>query len=92
MVQTFERSLYLTTQLAELDIPMVIAINMMDDVRKSGDKINIKQLSEEIGCDVLKSQHLRAKVLRKYQLKQLKLLKIQALQQSTNIVLLLNIL
>ena len=54
-----ERSLYLTTQLAELDIPMVIAINMMDIVRKSGDKINIKQLSEEIGCDVIEISALK---------------------------------
>lgn len=54
-----ERSLYLTTQLAELDIPMVIAINMMDVVRKSGDKINIKQLSEEIGCDVIEISALK---------------------------------
>lgn len=54
-----ERSLYLTTQLAELGIPMVIAINMMDVVRKNGDKINIKALSKEIGCNVTEISALK---------------------------------
>ena len=44
-----ERNLYLTTQLLELGIPVVIAINMMDIVRKNGDKINVKKLSETLG-------------------------------------------
>ena len=48
-----ERNLYLTTQLAELGIPMVIAVNMMDIVRKNGDKINFEELSRELGCKVL---------------------------------------
>jgi len=48
-----ERNLYLTTQLAELGIPMVVAINMMDVVQKSGDKIYIDRLSEELGCPVV---------------------------------------
>ena len=48
-----ERNLYLTTQLMELGIPIVIAINMMDIVRKNGDKINIEQLSSELGCKVV---------------------------------------
>ena len=43
-----ERNLYLTTQLLELGIPVVIAINMMDIVRKNGDKINVKKLSETL--------------------------------------------
>ena len=47
-----ERNLYLTTQLTELGIPVVIAVNMMDVVRKSGDSINIKELSRELGCPV----------------------------------------
>ena len=47
-----ERNLYLTTQLVELGIPVVIAVNMMDIVRKNGDKINIAQLSKELGCAV----------------------------------------
>ena len=47
-----ERNLYLTTQLTELGIPVVVAINMMDVVRKNGDQINIKELSRELGCEV----------------------------------------
>ena len=45
-----ERNLYLTTQLMELGIPVVIAINMMDVVRKNGDKINTAQLAEALEC------------------------------------------
>ena len=48
-----ERNLYLTTQLLELNIPVVIALNMMDIVRKNGDKIDIKKLSEQLGCPVI---------------------------------------
>ncbi|MBO5298750.1 MAG: ferrous iron transporter B, partial [Clostridia bacterium] len=48
-----ERNLYLTTQLTELGIPVVVAINMMDIVRKNGDKIDIEGLSKAIGCRVL---------------------------------------
>ena len=48
-----ERNLYLTTQLMELGIPVVIAINMMDIVRKNGDKINTEQLSAELGCEIV---------------------------------------
>ena len=48
-----ERNLYLTTQLAELGIPMIIAVNMMDIVRKNGDKINFEELSNELGCKVM---------------------------------------
>ena len=48
-----ERNLYLTTQLTELGIPVVIAINMMDVVRKNGDSINTKQLAKELGCQVV---------------------------------------
>ena len=48
-----ERNLYLTTQLTELGIPVVIAINMMDIVRKNGDEINVKELSREIGCEII---------------------------------------
>ena len=47
-----ERNLYLTTQLTELGIPVVVAVNMIDIVRKNGDKINISQLSKELGCEV----------------------------------------
>ncbi len=48
-----ERNLYLTTQLAELGIPMVVAVNMMDVVKKNGDKIHIETLQEELGCPVV---------------------------------------
>ena len=48
-----ERNLYLTTQLTELGIPVVVAINMMDIVRKNGDQINIKELSRQLGCKVM---------------------------------------
>ena len=48
-----ERNLYLTTQLAELGIPMVIAVNMMDIVRKNGDKIDFEELTRELGCKVM---------------------------------------
>ena len=48
-----ERNLYLTTQLTELGIPVVCAINMMDVVTKNGDKINMQELSRQIGCTVV---------------------------------------
>ena len=54
-----ERNLYLTTQLVELGIPVVIAINMMDVVKKNGDKIDIKELSRELGCEVYEISALK---------------------------------
>ena len=54
-----ERNLYLTTQLLEIGIPVVVAINMMDVVNKSGDKINIKELSETLGCEVVEISALK---------------------------------
>lgn len=54
-----ERNLYLTTQLTELGIPVVIAINMMDVVRKNGDEINIDLLSERIGCPIVEISALK---------------------------------
>lgn len=54
-----ERNLYLTTQLTELGIPVVVAVNMMDAVRKSGDKINIDELSRELGCKVVEISALK---------------------------------
>ena len=54
-----ERNLYLTTQLIELGIPVVIAINMMDVVRKRGDKIDIERLSQEIGCKIVEISALK---------------------------------
>ena len=48
-----ERNLYLTTQVVELGIPVVVAVNMMDIVKKNGDKINIKELSRQLACPVV---------------------------------------
>jgi len=54
-----ERNLYLTTQLTELGIPVVVAINMMDIVRRKGDKIDIKELSRQLGCEVVEISALK---------------------------------
>ena len=54
-----ERNLYLTTQLTELGIPVVVAVNMMDIVRKNGDKINIAELSRQLGCKVMEISALK---------------------------------
>ena len=54
-----ERNLYLTTQLTELGIPVVVAVNMMDVVRKSGDVINIAELSRQLGCKVVEISALK---------------------------------
>lgn len=54
-----ERNLYLTTQLTELGIPVVIAVNMMDIVKKNGDKIKIDELSKAIGCKIVQISALK---------------------------------
>ena len=54
-----ERNLYLTTQLTELGIPVVIAINMMDVVRKTGDQINVAELSRELGVRIIEISALK---------------------------------
>ncbi len=54
-----ERNLYLTTQLTELGIPVVIAINMMDIVKKNGDKINTEQLGQQLGCKIVEISALK---------------------------------
>ena len=54
-----ERNLYLTTQLTELGIPVVVAINMMDVVRKNGDQINTQELSRALGCKVVEISALK---------------------------------
>lgn len=54
-----ERNLYLTTQLTELGIPVVVAVNMMDIVRKNGDKIDISELSHKLGCRVVEISALK---------------------------------
>ena len=56
-----ERNLYLTTQLMELGIPVVIAINMQDVLEKRGDKINVKELSRQLGCKIVEISALRDK-------------------------------
>ena len=56
-----ERNLYLTTQLTELGIPVVIAVNMMDVVKKKGDVIDIKELSKQLGCKVVEISALKGK-------------------------------
>ena len=60
-----ERNLYLTTQLTELGIPVVVAINMMDIVRKNGDRINISQLSNQLGCKIVEISALKGEGLMK---------------------------
>ena len=54
-----ERNLYLTTQLLELGIPVVVAVNMIDLVRKNGDNVNLSQLSKALGCDVVEISALK---------------------------------
>ena len=54
-----ERNLYLTTQLIELGIPVVMAVNMIDLVRKNGDKIDLKRLSRELGCEAIEISALK---------------------------------
>ena len=54
-----ERNLYLTTQLTELGIPVVVAVNMMDIVKKNGDKINTAELSRQLGCKIVEISALK---------------------------------
>ena len=54
-----ERNLYLSTQLMELGIPVIMAINMMDIVEKSGDKLDTRKLGEKLGCEVVKISALK---------------------------------
>ena len=54
-----ERNLYLTTQLAELGIPMMIALNMIDLTRKNGDRIDLKKLGEALGCEIIETSALK---------------------------------
>ena len=54
-----ERNLYLTTQVVEIGIPVVVALNMMDLVRRAGDTINVKELSRELGCRVVEISALK---------------------------------
>ncbi|MCI1956601.1 MAG: ferrous iron transport protein B [Oscillospiraceae bacterium] len=56
-----ERNLYLTTQVVELGIPVIIALNMMDNVKKSGDRIDTPKLSAALGCEVVETSALKGK-------------------------------
>jgi len=60
-----ERNLYLSTQLMELGIPVIMAVNMMDIVEKSGDKIHINKLSEKLGCEVVEISALKGTGIQK---------------------------
>lgn len=60
-----ERNLYLTTQLMELGIPVLMAVNMMDVVEKSGDKIHVEKLAEKLGCEVVEISALKGNGIQK---------------------------
>ena len=60
-----ERNLYLSTQLMELGIPVIMAVNMMDVLEKSGDQIHIKQLGEKLGCEVVEISALKGTGIKK---------------------------
>ena len=60
-----ERNLYLSTQLMELGIPVIMAVNMIDVLEKSGDQIHIKQLSEKLGCEVVEISALKGTGIKK---------------------------
>ena len=57
-----ERNLYLTTQLTEMGIPVLIALNMMDIVKKNGDRIDTKKLSEQLGCEIIETSAVKGEV------------------------------
>ena len=59
-----ERNLYLTTQIAEMGVPVAIAMNMMDIVRQNGDRLNLKKLSEALGCPIVETSALRGEGIR----------------------------
>lgn len=64
-----ERNLYLTTQLLELDSPVVIALNMIDVLKKKGDKIDVQKLSEELGVPIVETSALKEKGIKDAALK-----------------------
>ncbi len=72
-----ERNLYLTTQILELGIPTVIALNMMDVVEKKGDKINIQKLSQQLGCPVVETSALKGKGIKEVAAKAVEIAKIK---------------
>lgn len=59
-----ERNLYLTTQLMEMGLPVIIALNMMDVVKKNGDTINVKELSHRLGCQIVETAAVKGEGLK----------------------------
>lgn len=59
-----ERNLYLTTQLVEVGIPLVIALNMMDVIKRNGDKIDVAKLSKALGCEIVETSALKGEGIR----------------------------
>lgn len=59
-----ERNLYLTTQLVEIGIPLVIALNMMDVIKRNGDKIDVAKLSKALGCEIVETSALKGEGIR----------------------------
>lgn len=80
-----ERNLYLTTQLAELGIPLVLAINMIDVVHKNGDKINIKSLGETFGCKAVEMSALRGTGTKQLIEEAITLAKTQSIRKATHV-------
>ena len=70
-----ERNLYLSTQLMELGIPVIMAVNMMDIVEKNNDKIHIKKLSQKLGCEVVEISALKGKGIKELAVKAVELAK-----------------
>ncbi|WP_302625148.1 ferrous iron transport protein B [uncultured Eubacterium sp.] len=68
-----ERNLYLSTQIMELGIPVIMAVNMADVIEKKGDKIHMKQLSEKLGCEVVEISALKGKGIKELAAKAVKL-------------------
>ena len=64
-----ERNLYLTTQLMEIDVPVVVALNMMDEIKKSGDTINVAQLADNLGLPVVPISALKSEGIEELMLK-----------------------
>lgn len=68
-----ERNLYLSTQIMELGIPVIMAVNMMDIVEKNGDKIHIDKLAKKLGCEVVTISALKGTESKKLLIKQYRL-------------------
>ncbi|MDL2206795.1 ferrous iron transport protein B [Eubacteriales bacterium OttesenSCG-928-N13] len=80
-----ERNLYLTTQLMELGLPVVIALNMIDVVRKNGDSINLKKLGQALGCEVIETSALRGEGSREAALRAAQLAKANQKQEHPHV-------